>query len=102
MRVSDIYVEIGQLSSYVDESVQFYWDIISKDTIAEGAKLHFKRVPLELECNDCSTRFKPQEVSYECPGCHSSKVRVVAGEVFQLMGLDVEKGEPDRILEVSQ
>ncbi len=29
-KVTDIYLTLGQLSSIVDESVQFYWDAISQ------------------------------------------------------------------------
>ena len=36
-KVTDIYLRLGQLSSIVDESVQFYWDAISQGTLAEGA-----------------------------------------------------------------
>jgi hydrogenase nickel incorporation protein HypA/HybF len=39
---------IGRLASIVDDSIQFYWDMISEGTICQGAKLHFKRVPAEL------------------------------------------------------
>jgi hydrogenase nickel incorporation protein HypA/HybF len=49
-RVRDLFLVIGQLSSIVDDSVQFYWDIISDGTIAEGAKLHFNRIATEIEC----------------------------------------------------
>ena len=52
-RVTDIYLLLGQLSYVVDHSVQFYWDMIAKDTIAEGATLHFKRVLAEFLCSDC-------------------------------------------------
>jgi len=41
-KVTDIYLRLGQLSSIVDESVQFYWDIISQGTLAEGAELHLR------------------------------------------------------------
>jgi len=90
-RVTDIYIEIGQLSSYVDESVQFYWDLISKGTVAQGATLHFHRVPMELECHDCRHCFQPTGANFECPKCKSEHVEVVSGDVFQLVGLDVEK-----------
>ena len=66
-RVTDLYLVIGQLSSVVDESVQFYWDFISKDSIADGATLHFKRIPIEMKCNVCQTQFKPNGEVFTCP-----------------------------------
>ena len=52
-RVTDLYLVVGQLSSIIDDSIQFYWDIIAKDSIAEGAALHFRRIPVQLECRNC-------------------------------------------------
>ena len=51
-RVSDLYLVIGRLSSIVDDSVQFYWDIVSQNTLCAGSRLHFQRVPAELLCLD--------------------------------------------------
>lgn len=31
-RVTDVYMVIGQLSSFVDDSIQFYWEIMSEGT----------------------------------------------------------------------
>jgi len=55
--ISDIHIVIGQLSSIIDDSVEFYWDIISEGTICKGARLHFSRIPARLECLDCGNTY---------------------------------------------
>ena len=40
-RVTAVNLTIGQLSSIVDDSVKFYWDIITENTLCEGSKLQF-------------------------------------------------------------
>jgi len=88
-KVTDLYLVIGQLSSIIDDSVQFYWDTISKGTLAEGAELHFKRIPTELLCRDCQTHFSPGPDNYACPKCGSNRVMIVAGEEFYLESIEV-------------
>lgn len=94
-RVTDLYLVIGQLSSIVDDSIQFYWDIISQDTPAQGAKLHFRRIPAELLCLDCNNRYTLEGDQLACPLCGGARIEVVAGEEFQLEAIDVET-EDDR------
>ncbi len=53
-RVTDIYLVIGRLSSFVDDSVQFYWDILAENTICQGAELHFNRLPAKMVCLNCN------------------------------------------------
>jgi hydrogenase nickel incorporation protein HypA/HybF len=89
-RITDLYLVIGQLSSIVDDSVEFYWDLISKDTIAAGATLHFKRVPTEVMCLACENRYKPDQGNFFCPNCNNSQIKIVAGEEFLLEALNVE------------
>lgn len=89
-RITDLYLVIGQLASIVDDSVQFYWDIISKDTLAEGARLHFRRIETEMHCQDCNIRYKPAAFDMSCPSCGGSNVKVVAGEEFFLESINVE------------
>jgi len=89
-RITGLYLVIGQLSSFIDESVQFYWDILSEDTIAEGALLHFRRIPVEMECLDCQNRYSPADPDFSCPRCSSARVKVIAGEEFLLEAIDVD------------
>jgi hydrogenase nickel incorporation protein HypA/HybF len=89
-RISHLYLVIGQLSSIVDDSVQFYWDIVSKDTIAEGALLHFQRKSIELSCENCGHQFTPIHSDMACPSCGSIQVKIISGEEFYLEAMDVE------------
>ncbi len=89
--ITVLHLVIGQLSSIIDDSVQFYWDIISKGTIAEGAQLEFRRIPTEFLCLDCSHRFAPDGNEFACPACGGPHVKVAAGEEFYLEAIDVEK-----------
>ncbi len=88
--ITNLYLVIGQLASIVDDSVQFYWDIISKDTIADGAILHFRRLPAKLACLDCDHQYSLAGDGFTCPECHSDHVKVISGEEFFMEAIDVE------------
>jgi hydrogenase nickel incorporation protein HypA/HybF len=90
LRITDLYLVIGQLSSIVDDSVEFYWDIIAKETIAAGANLHFKRLPTEVLCLECRNHFNPSNGDYTCPQCKSSQITIVQGEEFLLEAINIE------------
>ncbi|MFN2114197.1 MAG: hydrogenase maturation nickel metallochaperone HypA [Anaerolineae bacterium] len=89
-RITDLYLVIGRLSSVVDDSVQFYWDVISEGTAAEGAELHFRRVPVEMRCLACSLDYRPDGEDLACPECNGLAVRVVSGDEFRLEALDLD------------
>ena len=90
-RVTDVYIVVGRLSSVVDDSVQFYWDFVSQNTICEGARLHFQRVPARLLCLDCDTAYTLSGELATCPDCNSAHVSVIGGEEFRLDSIAVEK-----------
>ena len=89
-KITQINLVIGQFSSIVDDSVQFYWDVISKDTAAEGARLHFERIPGEMTCQQCGHVFRPKGETFDCPSCASPVVKITKGEEFQVESIDVE------------
>jgi len=95
-QITDLYLVVGQLSSVVDDSVQFYWDFVSKETPAAGARLHFRRIPGALSCQACGHTY-PFGDAFECPACGSGQVRVSAGEEFYLEAIDVAEASADAV-----
>jgi hydrogenase nickel incorporation protein HypA/HybF len=89
-RITDLHLVIGKLSYVVDDSIQFYWDMIAENTIAEGAQLHFQRIPAEFLCLDCNQRYAPDGETLACPYCQSTRVKLAAGDEFRLESIDVE------------
>ena len=95
-QVTELHLVIGQLSSIIDDSIQFYWDIISKDTIAEGAKLQFRRIPTQMACLDCQQKFAPQDDDFSCPNCRSHQVKITGGDEFFLESINIETQESSK------
>jgi hydrogenase nickel incorporation protein HypA/HybF len=92
-RITDLYLVVGELSDMVDEPIQFYWDSISAGTPAEGARLHFRRVPAELLCTNCNRQYAPVGEETVCPACGDANYRLVAGGEFYLEAIDVEPAQ---------
>ncbi|MGD2027697.1 MAG: hydrogenase maturation nickel metallochaperone HypA [Anaerolineales bacterium] len=95
-QISNIHLVIGQLSSIVDDSVQFYWDFLAKDTIAEGADLHFRRLPLIIKCKLCNHTYSPKNQDLTCPECSGEKILIIQGEEFYLEAIDIDRPEPNQ------
>ena len=88
-RIMDINVVIGDLSSVVDDSVQFYFDFLSPDTLAAGAKLHFRRIAARLRCRQCGLEFEPQSMEWHCPRCQVLGGEVIAGQELYVESIEV-------------
>jgi hydrogenase nickel incorporation protein HypA/HybF len=89
-RVTDLHLVIGELTTIVGDSVQFYWDIVSEGSLCEGASLHFQRIPARLHCRDCGEEYGLDGDLRGCPLCASSRVSVVAGDEFRLESIEID------------
>lgn len=91
IKVTDIYIVIGNLSSIVNDSIQFYWEIISKSTICENSTLHFERIPAKMICLNCSNEFELSGELSPCPQCKSMRLKVKSGDEFWLDSIEIER-----------
>lgn len=90
-RVLAIDLRVGALSSFVDDSVQFYFDALSQGTPVEGATLRFQRVPATARCADCGATFPVAPPLPEgCPGCGSARLVVSGGDELRVESIEVD------------
>jgi len=89
-KVTEIRLVIGDLSTILDESVQMYFDIMSEGTLAQGAKLVFKRVPSRFRCKVCGNEYDKPRKGFECPQCGGLGLPTGVGREFYIESIDVE------------
>lgn len=91
-RIVTIHLKVGELSDLEDEWLQRYFDYLSKDTLAENARLAIERVPIVMRCEACTREF---ELSREdlrealCPDCGESRFRLVSGRGYVVKNIEV-------------
>ena len=89
-KVGRINLVIGEMTGVVGECVQFYFDFLSKETIAEGAALSFKRIPTMAQCRSCAKSFELKAFDWTCPYCQGSSVEIIAGKELFVESIEVE------------
>jgi len=91
-RVISIKLEIGELSDLENEWVQKYFDHLSKDTLAEKAKLEIERTPVVMKCDDCGHSFDvdiKENKEIQCPECAAEKCAFVSGREYYIKDMKV-------------
>lgn len=88
-KVEGIHLVIGEMSGVVDDCVQFYFDFLSKGTIAEGAQLSFRKVTPKAQCRGCGKEFTLNGLDWICPHCQTTRIDIVEGKELYLESIEV-------------
>jgi len=89
-QISKINLVTGELAGIVDDCVEFYFDFLTKDTIAAQASLSFRHPPTRLRCRNCATVFSPDNLNWACPNCHAQTVEITSGRECYVESIEVE------------
>ena len=89
-KVEEIGLIIGEMSGVVIDSLEFGFKMLAKGSIAEGAKLKVKEVPLRGRCTKCGEEMHVEHYDFWCPKCGDGVLEIVSGREMQVEYLEVE------------
>ena len=89
-KIIRLYLVVGELSGVVEDAVNFHFNFLSRDTIAEGASIFFMNMPAQFQCRNCKTTYSPEKQNYHCPNCGEQKVDIISGRELYLERMEIE------------
>ncbi len=89
-KINLIEIELGELSGIVDSALEFCFEAVCKNTIAEGAKLSLYKVPAMGECQNCKSKFNINSLFMQCNNCNSMKVNLIQGQELKIKSIIVD------------
>ena len=93
-RVTSVHLRVGALRQVVPDSLAFYFEIVARDTVCEGAVLEQELIAARLRCESCETEWDADAPAFRCPACAGGAVAVVRGDELEVESIDVEQQEP--------
>lgn len=89
-KVKLVRLEVGELSHASVDALQFCFDAVTRDSIAQGARLEIISLPGQGWCLECSKTVSLSERFGACPECGNYHVQMTAGDELRLHELEVE------------
>lgn len=89
-RVKAVWLEIGALAGVEIEALRFCFDVVCRDTLAEGADLYIDEIPGQGWCMNCAKSVPVRRRYDPCPHCGGYQVQVTGGDQMRIRELEVE------------
>ena len=86
--INRIALQIGAKSGVVIDSLEFAFEMVSKNTIAEKATLEIESIPLRGECLGCGHQFEAAKFLV-CEKC-GNFAKVISGQELNIKSIEVE------------
>jgi hydrogenase nickel incorporation protein HypA/HybF len=89
-KVSRVVLQIGKLSAIMPDAIRFCFDICTKGTVIEGAKLEILEIPGLAECRQCGAEI-PLDKPFGICECGSTQLNLITGEELKLKEIEIEE-----------
>jgi len=89
-RVTSVQLRVGHLRQVVPDSLAFYFELVSRESLCEGARLEQEYIPAVLRCEACDREWDPEDAWFRCSGCGGAG-EVIAGNELEVESIEVEE-----------
>jgi hydrogenase nickel incorporation protein HypA/HybF len=99
-KISEVYLEIGELTLIVPELLKQSFKMATHRSIAEGAELKIEIVPGKIRCRDCnevSTVSLNKEAQltglqlFQCKFCQSKNTEIIEGKKANIKNIKIQE-----------
>ncbi|MDH7480584.1 MAG: hydrogenase maturation nickel metallochaperone HypA [Armatimonadota bacterium] len=92
-RVTKVSLKVGEWSTVEPDCLKFYFGILAKGTLAEGAEVAVEQVPVAYACENCGHEYIPLVSAFACPRCSSNKGKLITGRELFVDSIEVENAD---------
>jgi hydrogenase nickel incorporation protein HypA/HybF len=89
-KVVAINLVVGERTGFVDDSLLFYFDLLTPGTVVEGARLNVRRVPMRFQCAACDRTYSPVGADFGCPTCGAVGQVTDDGAAMMIESIEIE------------
>ena len=89
-KVMAVQLQVGKLSDLEEKWMQHYFDYLTKETVADGAKLEIEWGDVVMRCSGCSREFatEPGEETFGvCPHCAAKGGEILSGKEYYVKNM---------------
>ena len=89
-KITGVNIVLGEMTGIIDHYVQANFELLSQNTLAEGATLSFQNIRRQARCRHCAHLFQPTDLEWACPKCQSSEIEITGGSELYVESIEVE------------
>jgi hydrogenase nickel incorporation protein HypA/HybF len=88
--VKTIFLEVGEFSGIVSDSLKYCFDVIKSDTPLENSKMEIKKIPFILFCNECKSETTNNMGIRLCEKCGEYNTKILSGTDMQIIKVEID------------
>jgi hydrogenase nickel incorporation protein HypA/HybF len=93
-KIDTIHLKVGEFTCVEPASLQFAFEVQTRNTFLDGVKLQIRDVPLVAYCHSCQAEYKPEiGLQYSCPTCHAPMEDIRSGRELKIDHIEYSKEE---------